>query len=318
MPSRPGIERLTFTLPPNSRRTVHAVAGMADPMLGYKRSRPQSPPTRRITTATHSLSSHPAVERDVLNPAARLGLTARAGMYLLIGVLAILVAAAHSTVETDQWGAMQQLNDRGPGHLLLWVVALGLAGYSLWRFSEALFGAAGEGRKTGPRLKSFGRGCIYAVIAVMAFQIVTGGGKRSEAGRQVTLSSKVMHHTGGRIAVAAVGVAVAVVGVTLVYEGATRKFEKYLDLSGASRVTRRVVRVIGVIGTVARGVVFALAGIFVIQAAWSYEPKKAAGLDRALRSLRDTPAGPWLLGAVALGLILFGLYGFAEARWRRT
>lgn len=254
----------------------------------------------------------------MLNPAARLGLAARAGMYLLIGVLAVLVASGHSSAETDQWGAMQQLDHRGPGRFVLWIVALGLAGYSVWRFSEAAFGAAGDGKKVGPRLKSFGRGCIYAVIAFMAFQIVTGGGNRSQARRQVTLTSEVMRHTGGRVVVALVGVVVAIVGVTLMYEGATRRFARYLDLSGTSAVTRRGVRVIGVIGTVARGAVFTLAGIFVVQAAWRYEPKNAAGLDRALRSLRDTPAGPWLLGAVALGLVLFGVYGLAEARWRRT
>lgn len=254
----------------------------------------------------------------MLKPAARLGLTARAFMYLLIGVLSILVAAGHSTAETDQWGAMQQINRGTGGHLLLWIVALGLAGYSLWRFSEAAFGAAGEGKRTGPRLKSFGRGCIYAVIAVMAFQVVIGRGKRSQAGRQVTLTSTVMRHTGGRVVVGLVGAAVVVVGATLVYEGVARKFERHLDLSRVSARTRRVVEVIGVVGTVARGAVFALAGIFVIQAAWDYQPKKAAGLDGALRSLRDTPVGPWLLGAAAVGLVAFGLYGFAEARWRRT
>ena len=275
-------------------------------------------PTGGATTATRSLTRTPAAEREVLTPAARLGLTARALIYLLIGVLAVLVATGHSTAETDQWGAMQQLNHRGLGHLVLWVVALGLAGYSLWRFGEAAFGAAGEGRKVGPRLKSFGRACIYAVIAFSAFQIVTGGGNRSQARRQVSLTSEVMRHTGGRVAVALVGAAVTVVGGALIYEGATRKFEKYLDLSGASRVTRQTVRTIGIVGTIARGAVFALAGIFVIQAAWDYQPNKAGGLDRALRSLRDAPAGPWLLGTVALGLVLFGLYGLAEARWRRT
>ena len=61
-------------------------------------------------TAIYPLRRSSAVQRDLLNPAARLGLTARALMYLLIGVLSILVAAGHSTAETDQWGAMQQLN----------------------------------------------------------------------------------------------------------------------------------------------------------------------------------------------------------------
>jgi hypothetical protein len=239
-------------------------------------------------------------------------------MYLLIGVLSILVASGHSTAETDQWGALQQINHGTGGHLLLWVVAVGLAGYSLWRFSEALFGVVGEGRKPGPRFKSFVRGCIYAVIAVMAFQIAAGGGDHSQAGRQVTITSHVMHHTGGRWAVGLVGLIVAIVGVTLMIEGATRKFEKYLDLSNTSTAVHRVVTVIGSVGTFARGAVFTLAGVFVIQAAWDYEPSKAGGLDRALRSLRDTRAGPWLLGLVALCLVLFGLYGFAEARWRRT
>ena len=127
-----------------------------------------------------------------------------------------------------------------------------------------------------------------------------------------------MSHSGGRVVVGLVGAAVAVVGATLVVEGVTRKFEKYLELSRMSPAVRRLVGVVGVAGTVARGAVFALAGVFVIQAAWDYQPSKAAGLDGALRSLRDTRVGPWLLGAVALGLVAFGLYGFAEARWRRS
>jgi hypothetical protein len=81
---------------------------------------------------------------------------------------------------------------------------------------------------------------------------------------------------------------------------------------------RSVVELLGVVGTVARGIVFALAGVFVISAAVNYDPKKAGGLDRALRELADTSAGPWLLVAAAVGLIIFGVYGFAEAKWRRT
>jgi hypothetical protein len=264
------------------------------------------------------LSRSRTLDRDVLTPAARWGLGARALIYLLIGGLSVLVAVGHSTAETDQWGALQQLDRGTVGHVFLWVVALGLAGYSLWRFSESVFGAAGEGTKAGPRLKSFGRGCIYGVTAAMAFQIAAGRPSHSQAGRQVSLSAKVMSHTGGRVVVGVVGAVVVVVGATLVIEGVTRRFEKHLDLTGTAPAVRRAVEILGVVGTSARGAVFALAGVFVIQAAWDYQPRKAAGLDGALRSLRDAPAGPWLLGVAALGLVAFGLYGFAEARWRRT
>lgn len=256
--------------------------------------------------------------RHLVGPAARWGLAARAFLYLLLGVLALSLATGHTSSETDQWGAMQQLNHREYGHALLWVVAIGLAGYSLWRFSEAAFGVAGDGRGAGPRFKSFARGVVYAFLAATAFTIVLGHTSTSQAGRQSSYTAQAMEHSGGRWAVAAVGAVVAAVGLVLVYEGMTRKFEKYLDLSSLTGSTRQAVTALGVAGTVARGVVFAVSGALVIDAAASFNPQKAAGIDQALRSMRDTVAGPYLLGLFAAGLIAFGLYGFAEARWRRT
>ncbi|MGH9281667.1 MAG: DUF1206 domain-containing protein [Acidimicrobiales bacterium] len=44
---------------------------------------------------------------------------------------------------------------------------------------------------------------------------------------------------------------------------------------------------------------------------------EAVGVDGALRRLADGPYGPWLLGTVAVGLLLFGIYSFVEARYRR-
>lgn len=253
---------------------------------------------------------------ETLHWSARLGLSARALTYMLIGVLALLMAVGRSSRETDQWGAFQQINRGSFGHIVLWIVAIGLAGYSLWRFSETVTGAAGDGNKAGARVKSFFRGCIYGFFAVNAFQIALGNRTSSQANRQQSITAMVMHHSGGRWAVGIVGAIVVLVGLTLVYEGLSRKFEKYLRTAAMSPSTRRIVRVLGTIGTAARGVVFALAGIFAMQAAVEYKPSKAAGLDGALRALRDTPAGPWLLGVAAAGLIAFGMYGFAEARWR--
>jgi 4-hydroxybenzoate polyprenyltransferase len=68
----------------------------------------------------------------------------------------------------------------------------------------------------------------------------------------------------------------------------------------------------------ARGLVFAAAGGFAVRAAIDYEPDRAKGLDDTIRSFAHTPAGPWLLVYVAAGLVLFGLFSFAMARWRRV
>jgi hypothetical protein len=60
------------------------------------------------------------------------------------------------------------------------------------------------------------------------------------------------------------------------------------------------------------------AGALIGKAALTYDPDKAAGIDGALKALADTPAGPWLLVVVAIGLVLFAVYCFAEARWHRV
>jgi sulfite exporter TauE/SafE len=68
----------------------------------------------------------------------------------------------------------------------------------------------------------------------------------------------------------------------------------------------------------ARGVMFALAGILVIEAAVTCEPSKAGGIDKAMLTLRNQPFGEFLLALATLCLIIFGIYGLCEARWRKV
>jgi uncharacterized protein DUF1206 len=265
-----------------------------------------------------TVTARRAARSDAMAVLARWGLAARATLYLLIGILAVALAAGSRRGETDQRGAFQELTRHTGGTVLLWVIAIGLAGYALWRLSEAAFGVVGEGKKAGPRVQSLARAIIYAFFAVSAFKIASHAGASSQAGQQELWSAKAMQHQGGRWVVGIVGAVIVICGLYLVWEGFSRKFEKYLALGRMSPRTRKVVEFLGVTGTASRGVVFTLAGVFVIAAAVDYDPKKAGGLDRALRELADTAAGPWLLGVVAVGVVIFGIYGFAEAKWRRT
>ena len=84
-----------------------------------------------------------------------------------------------------------------------------------------------------------------------------------------------------------------------------------------SRPTRGMVVALGWVGGVARGIVFGAAGLFLLIAAVTARAHQAKGIDAALRAFTKTPAGPWLLVLVALGLVTFGCYSLAEARWRR-
>jgi hypothetical protein len=127
-----------------------------------------------------------------------------------------------------------------------------------------------------------------------------------------------MTHAGGRFLVGAVGVVVAVIGVVLVVQGVQRSFEKYLRLGGLSEATRKAVITLGVVGTVARGAVVALVGILIVDAAVRFDPNKASGIDAAVRTVGEQPLGRVLLVLTGAGLVAFGIYGLAEARWRIT
>jgi hypothetical protein len=263
-----------------------------------------------------------AARRASDSPAARVlaraGLVARGVIYILIGWVAMLVALGQASQEADQQGALQLLAGKPYGLVLLWLLGIGFAGYALWRLSEAAFGVTGEGSGAGPRLKSLARALIYAGFAYLTFTIISGAGGASQTKKQQDLTASVMHHTGGRWLVGIAGLVIVIAGLTLVVEGIRRKFLRYLQLSQLSMRMRRLVEWLGVIGTAARGAVFALVGVLVVEAAVTYQPAKAGGIDKALLTLRNQPFGEFLLILAALGLIVFGVYGLCEARWRKV
>jgi Domain of Unknown Function (DUF1206) len=268
------------------------------------------------TSAAHVRSkARRASDSPAAHGLARAGLTARGIIYILIGLVAVLVALGHSAREADQQGAIQLLAGKPYGLVALWLLGIGFAAYALWRLSEAAFGVTGEGNGAGPRLKSLGRAVIYAGFAVLTFKAISGA-HSSQSRQQQDLTAKAMQHPAGQWLVGIVGLIVVIAGLVLVMEGFRRKFMKFLRTAQMSPKTRRVVRLLGTVGTVARGVVFALAGVLVIEAAVTHKASKSGGIDKALLTLRNQPFGEVLMLAAALGLLIFGVYGLCEARWR--
>ncbi|MGC9500183.1 DUF1206 domain-containing protein [Streptomyces sp. WG7] len=261
-----------------------------------------------------------AANGSTAETAARAGLTARGVIYLLVGILALQIAFGTGERQADRGGALAELSDKPFGAVLLWALGLGLVGMALWRLSEALFGVTGkDGRTARKRLPAAARCVFYAFVAysVLAFAAGTGGsGSSDRQSRDVT--ARVMEMPGGRWLVGVAGIAIVVAGVVIGVQALRRGYHKKLKLGALSPRARRLVDVTGVGGGTARGVVFAAAGAFAVRAAVDYEPDRAKGLDDTLRSFADTPLGPWLLVCVAAGLVLFGVFSFALARWRRV
>lgn len=245
---------------------------------------------------------------------ARIGLTARGLVYLVMGWLALLVAMG-GRAHIDQRGALTEVLAQPFGAALLWLMALGFAAYALWRFSEAVFGVTGEGAGAGPRLKSLARGLAYTVLAFSAVSLLNGA-RGTQAGQQGHLAATVMQQTGGRWLVGVIGLMVVAVGLVMVREGWSAKFLRYFGSLPAG--LRDPVILLGRVGTIARGAVFAITGILIVVAAWTANPAKAGGIDQAFKTLLQQPYGTALVALLGVGLMVFGVYGLAEAAWRRV
>jgi hypothetical protein len=251
---------------------------------------------------------------------ARGGLMARGVNYLLIGILAVQIGLGAGGQRADRDGALHAVAAHRGGTALLWLLAVGFAGLALWRLAEAVYGQAGRtGHTAAKRLASLARALFYGLVFVGVVGFVRGtGGPGSSNDQSKDLTARLMSHPGGRWLVLLIGLGVAAAGIAMAVGGVRKKFLEHLQLAQMSVRTRKVVETLGIVGVGARGTVFGVVGVFLVLAAAAFDPKKAQGLDGALRKFATTPLGPWLLVAVAAGLVTFGVYSFCEARWRNV
>jgi hypothetical protein len=250
----------------------------------------------------------------------RTGFVARGLIYAIIGGLAIEVAT-HSTPNspTNQRGALETIDKQPLGHWLLIVVAIGLGAYAVWRFVQAWVGHGPEG---GGDQSAFGRisaaasGCAYLAMCALAVSILVGTSSQSSSNPHKSAAG-VLGWPGGQWIVGVAGLIFIGVALYQGYKGVTLKFLDDDKTEKMGRLTERWITISGVVGHLARMVAFGLIGVFVVKAAIDYAPKNAVGLDGALEKLSRQTYGAFLLAVVAAGLIAFGLYSIAEARYRR-
>lgn len=255
-----------------------------------------------------------------LTRVARLGYAARGLVFVTLGLIALQAAFSGRQAE-GQGGALREIASQPAGQFLLVVIAIGLFGYAAWRLIEAARGAEGEGsdaKGIAVRLGHGLSGLAYGLLGVQAVNLLrgAGGGGGSDNSRAEDWTARLMSLPAGRLLVAAVGLGVLAYAVRELRRAWRGKVTRHLDLHDLGADTRENVSRLGRAGVGARGVIFVITGGFLLLAALRADPEEATGLSGALTTLQSAPWGPWLLGAMALGLMAFGGFQFVQARYR--
>jgi hypothetical protein len=256
---------------------------------------------------------------------ARAGLVGKGLSFGIVAALALQVAFTEGGKLEDRPGMLQSIAETSHGRFLLGALAVTLGAYAFWRFAQAVLGEkleSGEDVNVFKRIGLVGRGLLYTWLCVMATSLVlnadepvtggTGGGEEDRATRFV------LEQPLGRYLVIAVGLGIAAAAFFNLYRALTGDFRDELKEEQMDQAERPWYIVLGVAGHLARALIFGLAGLFLLRAAWEYDAKEAIGIDGALRKLVQADYGDLVLGATAAGLMAYGLFCLVQARYREV
>lgn len=255
--------------------------------------------------------------RPWLERLARLGFLAKGLVYATVGALALQTAFGLGGQTTDTQGAVAVLARAPFGRVLLVVLSVGLVAYGLWRLVQAGLNPGGRDGAEGVVARGgfVASGVIHLALAATAIGLLIGSGGGGGNAEQ-NLSARLLAVPFGRWMVGLVGLAVIGAGVFQLVKAYRADFRQALRTAEMSAAEETWAVRAGRTGYAARGVVFLLVGVFFVQAALQADASEARGLDGALQTLQSQPYGPFLLGGVALGFVLYGVYMVVEARYR--
>lgn len=251
---------------------------------------------------------------------ARFGYAAKGVVYAIVGVLAAMVAFGMGGQTTGTKGAVSQIGSETHGQVMLLAVAVGLFGYVVWRFAQAIKDPEHEG--TGfkgliKRASFFVSGLIYGSLAIYTISLLLGAGGGGGGNSKESMTARLMSYEGGVWAVGIIGALIVLMGVMQFVRAFKEKYKQKWSLASMGATQTRWASRIAKWGLSARGLVFFIIGGFVIVAALQTDPSKATGLNGALDTLAQQSFGLVLLGVVGLGLLCYGIYCWVNALYRR-
>jgi hypothetical protein len=256
----------------------------------------------------------------MIEPLARLGYASKAAVYAIVGVLAILTAVNRGGQVTDTSGALRVVLTQPFGRALLFVLAVGLCGYAVWRLLDAALDPDRHGTSVKGLITRIGnviRGGIYGALGFEAFRLARGLGGGSNGDEAQMWTARILDFPLGAVAVGIIGAIVALYGVSQVVASVKDKRDPAMDFSPISPAAQPSLLLISRFGVGVRGALITTLGSFLVRAAWTNNPAEAAGSRKSLLYLGNMVNGRWLLALIAAGVLAYAVDQALHARCRR-
>ena len=250
---------------------------------------------------------------------ARLGFLTKGVLYMVIGSLALQVAARAGGRLTGTRGALTTVLGQPFGHTLLLVAAIGLLGYAAWRVLQGLFDPDRLGhdwRGLAIRGSFVARGVVHAALGWQAFRLYRGLSAPSRTSEREVAAEAFQWPLGDWVVLLA-GLGLIGFAVQQVYAAITCRLERNLDVEELRREAGEWAVGLSRFGVAARAVVFAVLGWAIVVAGWSRDPSEVGTMASSLHTLAGQPGvlGRWFFGVTAAGFVAYGFYEIIHARY---
>jgi Domain of Unknown Function (DUF1206) len=256
----------------------------------------------------------------IIDRIARLGLLANGVVVLIVGAFALRFVLGFGQGLAGPEDALASLPRQPFGRITLALLSLGLWAYAVWKLVQAIVDPEHKGTSFVGMMERVGFGftaLAYMTLGVVGVQLLLGA-QVGGATAPEELAAKILAPHLGRSVVGLLGGIIVLAGVLQVRMGMTAKFRHTLALERMSRTEVIAVLVLGCMGYLALGIVSIVIGYFLIRVALLYNPAVAGGWQEALVLLGTLDPGRWALGAVAAGVVSYGLFFAMLVRYRRT
>lgn len=249
---------------------------------------------------------------------ARAGYAAKGIVYFLLGTLAFMAAfeMGRPGGEASRGSVFRMVRDAPAGAVLMGALALGLVCYALWRMVQAFAPRYGHEHKVNKRVLYFFSGLAYAAVAFAAIKMALWHQESSGNGQQ-TLAATLLARKGGQLLTGLGALVLFGIGIYQVYYGWSEKYRKHVQESNIPSQHARLLLRSGKIGYIARGLVWVVIAFLLFRAALHARATEAGDTADAFRFLEASPFGSYLLGAVGLGLVAFGIFSWLRALYEK-
>lgn len=272
--------------------------------------------SKRTARARRTASSRP-----VKLGLSHLGYAIKGIVYIVISLVAILVATGHGELGTDQKGALRAVYHsplgENLGRLLLFIIVVGAFALILWNIVRALFDTERHGNDSRGIVQRVGYIVVaigYAMLGIVTYSIATtSAALPSDSARQAqNWTGRLLQQPVGALLIILFGILVLCFAFSMFHRAYHMTFASHLALDNRNRGRLLLA---GRLGYTIIGIVLSIVGFFLVIAGAQHNPGDPKGLDVTLVELLKQPAGPWLLGFIALALVVYGCYSFLEARY---